>query len=210
MLDNKRNKTSKQKTGGRVLPDGTNYARHAQSTYLSRKQTPSSLDGYRLVKKWPKITVYVNDTKKEVVFAIRGTKLTSRNILGDITTNIDIIKGIEKFSPEYRHVKIRFREMVAMFPGYKFVITGHSKGGRLAIDLGYDFPHIVKRVYTFASGSSAVHQARYRLQPKYRQYIKSKVENERVTGDPLSLLVENPINLKKKQGLNPHTIKNFM
>ncbi len=196
------------KSGGRVLADGTNYAKFASAAYAKKGTTPRVISpGYKLVRKWPKVSVYVNHGKREVVFAVRGTKPSS---VGDIITDIGIVGGIDKLTPEYAVAVLRFKKLKKKYPGYKFVTTGHSKGGRLALNLGWDFPKTVKKVFTFAAGSSIPHQALYKKNKKYHRYINTKTENERVKKDPISLLVENPVNIQGKPGVHPHLMSNFL
>ncbi len=204
----KSEKIKVKKCGGRVLADGTNYAKFASAAYAKKGTTPRVISpGYKLVRKWPKVSVYVNNAKREVVFSVRGTKPSS---VGDIITDIGIVGGIDKLTPEYRIAVMRFKKLKKKYPGYKFVTTGHSKGGRLALNLGYDFPKTVKKVFTFAAGSSIPHQALYKKNKRYKKYINTKTENERVKKDPISLLVENPVNIKGKPGVHPHLMANFL
>ncbi len=183
-----------------------NYAEFASAAYMKEGKIPKRIaPGYVLVKYWPRASAYVNHAKKEVVFSSRGTDTSDP---GDIVTDAWIVKSEERKAPEYADLKKQFNVVAGMFPGYSIVLTGHSKGGRLVIDLGEDFPNKgIKKVYTFAPGSSIGHKVKYRDNASYRIYINSKVVTRRVKGDPISVLAENAFRVKNKPNTNPHSSK---
>ena len=186
-----------------------NYAKFAAASYKDERRIPKNIaPGYELVKYWSRASVYVNRAKREVVFSSRGT-VPSDPV--DIITDGWIVKSKERQAPEYGELKKQFNLIVGMFPGYSIVLTGHSKGGRLVIDIGEDFPGKgIKKVYAFAPGSSIGHKQKYQNEPTYRSYIDSKVISRRVKGDPISVLAENALKVRGKVAGNPHSMKNFL
>jgi hypothetical protein len=93
-----------------------------------------------------KYIVFINDNKKELVYAVRGISLNNRDDLVTLTNDIiPIYQGglrggnkhlgstIEEDLFEIENIyKIHKRE----YPEYKHVFTGHSRGGGIALALG--------------------------------------------------------------------------
>jgi len=187
-----------------------NYALFADQAYKSNPDKNVPPD-YILIHHSPDYVTYVSVSREEVVFAIRGTSK-----IRDIITDAAIVKGEEKETSEYKTLRTALKQVVDEFSDkFRIILVGHSKGGRMALDLLGDFPGAITKVYTFAPATSPVHVFRRYFTSKGRKLHKlNKENNERIKGDPISMFSAGHTKTLKKtktsKTKNPHSLVNFL
>jgi hypothetical protein len=139
--------------------------------------------------------VYVsNDT---VVLAIRGTDPKNSK---DIFTDIALALNKLKITPRYREINNIFKKVTEKYQyigksliPYKFIATGHSLGGSLALQLLLDNPNKIDAIHIFNAGGAPadiqkglVMKIAKFLGVKYYKTISKKIHIYRVTGDLIS------------------------
>ena len=168
--------------------------------------TDAGIDGFTIhPSSSNKRGVYINDTTKEVVIAHRGTNPTSSaNIMSDVAIGLGFQSSTERFKRAVRNDK----KIKNKYPDYDITITGHSLGSTI----GYNSAskNNIKGEF-FNMGSN--------ITPYKSLTNKFRTKNDNITHystilDPISLGAKTePINqviIKRKQGLNPHSLENFV
>ena len=184
-----------------------NYADFAKESYETNPAKEVDPD-YMLIHQSPDYVTYISLPRNEIVFAVRGTSKVK-----DLITDAAIIKGKEKNTPEYRQLKVALKQVIDEFDGkFRIILVGHSKGGRLALDLLGDYPNEVTKVYTFSPATAPVHVFKRYFTSRGRKLHRLKKENnERIAGDPISVLsTGHTKTLKKTKGKNSHFLSNWL
>lgn len=124
--------------------------------YLFRNTRKVNLD-LRILKPYKKIdelttskyVTFCNSSNREIIMSIRGTdfSLLEEN---DLFTDIRLVNRShitrEIFTKSYDNLK----KIAETYPMYKIIVTGHSLGGRVAIDLlDSDVGQKITAVYAF-------------------------------------------------------------
>ena len=183
-----------------------NYADFAHQSYENNPAKEVDPD-YMLIHQSPDYVTYISLPREEIVFAIRGTSKVK-----DLITDAAILKGEEKNTTEYRQLKVALKQVIDEFDGkFRIILVGHSKGGRLALDLLSDYPNDVTKVYTFSPATAPVHVFRRYFTSRGRKLHRLlKENNERVAGDPISVLsTGHTKTIKKTKGKNSHGLNNW-
>lgn len=160
--------------------------------------------------------VYVNDTTKQGFLTIRGTAADVEDAKADAL----IVVGMENSSNRFKSAENTLLRAQKQFGDITFFATGHSLGGRIAIELGRKYRKGIEHVYAFNPGSSLPHFARSlyeHLNPYARNYgLSTKVTINHIVGDPLSTLSVGEAKdtrvretSKPSFGLSQHGIKHF-
>jgi hypothetical protein len=102
--------------------------------------------GLQLVRSQGEKSVFVDEARKEVIVSHRGTAKAK-----DITADLALAFGMEYAHPRFIRAMRQEKELERQYPGYDFVVTGHSLGGSLAQFVGGS--KRVKKVVTFNKGS---------------------------------------------------------
>lgn len=118
--------------------------------------------------------VYVDTENLVVIIGYRGTKiLDTKNKRSkirkaydaaidtgyDMFSNIFIASGIpfsSYFSPRYYQSLAKAEEVISLYPEYTIQHTGHSLGGKLAMEVGLSLPFKDSHVVAFNPGSTPV------------------------------------------------------
>ena len=137
-------------------------------------------------------------TKKEntIVMSIRGTDLT-RLEENDILTDALLAFGQEKCRNCYKNTYTNLLEIHKAYPTYKIILTGHSLGGRIAVDLlDSDLGKYVDEVHVFNCATAPAHL--YPSRPCFMDTIpknkinfcenRDKLHIHLVNNDPISIL----------------------
>jgi alpha-beta hydrolase superfamily lysophospholipase len=160
----------------------------------------------------------------EVVFSIRGTKITDAN---DLVADVGVFHNKLKEDKTYQEVKHQLRRILAA-KGIRVVVVGHSLGGSMAIELLTDpeFINQIEAVYAFNPGvgyKRFIADMKNKLlcrglglkflrRCKELEIIRKKLKVFTTGRDPISLLsYASPgrITTVKPNSINTHGISNF-
>ena len=138
------------------------------------------------------ICVFQNDKTKEVVMGIRGTDLT-RPEDNDLFIDGQLFYGKEENSKRYKTSRVALKSILAKFPEYKVIITAHSLGARIGIDLlDGDLGGRITEVHAFNVGTSLPHlyKSNQCFMKKKPVFCKNrrKLHIHLVNNDPVSVL----------------------
>jgi hypothetical protein len=103
------------------------------------KKAPGNIDGYKLLVDGETMDLYLNQAKKEILIALRGTAS-----LKDVITDLNFASNTLKYTTRYKKDKKTLEKYLLQYPAkeYNYYITGHSLGGGLSSQFMRDFPFI--------------------------------------------------------------------
>lgn len=78
--------------------------------------------------------VFKNDLLKQIIISFRGT-----TIIKDLITDWSILRGTFTNSKRYKKSETLLKKIMDLYSDYKIILTGHSLGGTLAINLCSNF-----------------------------------------------------------------------
>ena len=103
------------------------------------------------------ICTFQNVKNNTIVLAIRGTDLT-RPEDADLYTDALLIYGKEQTRKRYTDSFAILKKIKNLFKNFKIIITGHSLGGRIAIDLlDSELGKFIHEVHVFNAATSISH-----------------------------------------------------
>lgn len=144
-----------------------------------------------------KYTTYLNKKNKTIIFAVRGTDLTRLYENNDLYTDALLVFGKENKRPCYKCAYNNLRKILKRYPNYRVIITGHSLGGRLAINLlDSKLGDKIYQVHVFNSATAPVNL--YNSASCYTETIadskkklcknREKLHIHQINEDPISIL----------------------
>jgi len=184
-----------------------------------RKQNAQlNVEGYALDNTFSKdnAVVYVDNKKKIVIMAIRGTQLTNKE---DIHADISIIKGNFATSKRFKDLNKLFSEVKSKYSTYKIDLTGHSLGAKACIELLNQHTDSINKIYLFNAGASIsdlVNGLFMKLFAKlglsHAKKMKQKTVIYHIIGDPISFFAR--FHAAEHHNINPtqvntHSLDNF-
>lgn len=189
------------------MNNSPNYARLSSGAYGEGKE---EIEGYDIDKDLSNRnrTVYVDKDTGKAVVSFRGTKLNSKNKLGDLGADAMIALGLQKHSSRFKNAKKVTKQAIDKYGKDNVVLTGHSLGGSQALHANrvYDVPTFV---YNPGVGLGDVTES------MKGKAVKNKATIFTTGYDPISML--SPLVSKSrtiyrvgKKKLNPHSLKNFL
>jgi hypothetical protein len=155
----------------------------------------------------------------QAVIGVRGTDFKDPK---DVADDVAIGVGALKLTPRYKQAKKWVKKAIKKYGKNNVQVSGHSLGGKIAKELAKDFAiKFAIKGSTFNAGASvsdAVSSIGDRVACKINKKGKrckkaKKVENYRTKIDPVSAAAVGDINtntVKRKKGLDPHAIANFV
>lgn len=199
------------------------FARLADSSYQNyRGVAPTQIEKWRLISSFSdkRATVYFNNGI--FAFNIRGTIPTN---IRDLWLDKMVIKNKLKQTLEYQNLKKRIFQLSSMGG---IIITGHSLGASLGLELMDEVYMVIDKAYLFNYGSSyrkflelnmkrlacsRVNIFRNKKKCKLKDLIKDKIVVLQSGYDPISILSRfsghNVSLIKAKNKYNPHSLSNF-
>jgi len=148
--------------------------------------------------------VYINNDKKDIVIAHRGTKPSS---FSNLQSDIAIGFGMQGSTNRFKRAVKRDKKIKDAFPNHNITLTGHSLAGSLGSQSSKE--NDIKGVfYNIGSGVPTLSTLSQHLQPK-----NNNITHYSVNFDPVSIQSKkyniNQINVKRKNGVNAHSLENF-
>lgn len=180
--------------------DAALYGKMANEAY-KRSDASDTIDGFTKDKDFSQINavIYTKQQTRTIIMAIRGTDIKNPS---DLLTDLSVATGTLKASKRYKDISDLFNKVYSKYGkyigksllAYKYVITGHSLGSSLALQLLLDNPDKIEAVYLFNAGSS-VDTVKKGLAMKigkalgigYYKKVSKKINIFRVAGDPISV-----------------------
>ena len=164
-------------------------------------------------------TTYYNPETKQAILAGRGTDLKGRSKLGDIGTDILIATNLHRLSSRFRNFSKTAKQAKEKY-GDNLVLTGHSLAGSTAMYANSKH-NIPTYVYNPGVSPGLVKEGikKHVFDKVTMGLFKKPVQNNLTiytTGkDPISLLSPlvsnaNVKQVKKKKGINAHSLLNFL
>jgi len=157
--------------------------------YESPNNRKNKYNGYELNNKINNNTecVYHNMKKKEVLFCIRGTSVTS---LKDFINDLGITQGTQRSEKRYKDTYQLLRQIKNMYQGFNIVVLGHSLGANLT---SYMFEKDKSlEIYMFNAGSGPHDNIQKRLyedskknRSKYRKVHEYHIKNDLISAIPM-------------------------
>ena len=205
----------------KISSDATTFAKIAEAAY--NPSPPQTLDGYQFISKFSndRIKVYHDNSSGNLVIGIRGTKVTNVN---DLIADYNIIKNRLHLDPSYRKVRDQVRTIIDAY-GPGVILSGHSLGGAMVIEILTEFPNQIKAAYVFNSGiglrkfiadmakSLMCKVVPFTRKCKELKLIRQKLHVYTTGKDPISFLTRfassDNISLIKPLSSNVHGISNF-
>lgn len=212
---------SKRQRGGTRKDDSQQefYARMASIAYgksQSDKKKKAEKLGFMIDEDLSNddVSILTNDKTKEVVYSISGTRLSQpKHRFRDLGEDLLITLGLQKFSSRKKDVKEIINKAQQKYKGYESTITAHSLGGnigkQISKETGID-------AVLFNIGSSPLSVLSDKVTDILNRSLRADVfKHYNVKSDPVSIserLLGNDIDVvdvKKKDKINPHTLKQF-
>ncbi len=91
------------------------------------RQAYADEHGLQLVQNKGEMSAYKDEASKKIYVAHRGTKHKK-----DFSADVALFFGAQQSHPRFKRAKQQQAELERQYPGYEFVVTGHSLGGSLA------------------------------------------------------------------------------
>lgn len=208
--------------------DIKNYSLLAAESYryskgIADKQLPSQIDDsdYYLVDDLSDkdSCVYVNPMRREIVLSIKGT-----STLDNVITDISVWDNTLTTTSLYQKVERKLNRVIPESKQlqYKLIITSHSLGADIALELGRKYIHEISQIYMFNIGYSInmfFHNITLSIGCKFlkdnrvcetESEIKKKMKLY-TSKDPLSILsvTYGASLVKPEKWYNPHSLSNF-
>lgn len=123
------------------LPEEHKALLHAAKESYDKTPEPYDSSKQQLILNTPTLDVFLNESAKTIIVAIRGTRISD---FADLKADASIAFNRLKNSARYMQDKDDFREVVKVYPPsqYTYVLTGHSLGGAILAQFLRDFPFI--------------------------------------------------------------------
>jgi len=168
--------------------------------------TDAGIDGYSLhPSSNHQRGVYINDEKKDIVIAHKGTTSTSR---ANIMSDIHIATGFQGSTERFKRATRKDGKIKKAFPEHSITLTGHSLAG----SIGTQSSNVndIKGVF-FNIGSGIPSFSSFL---RDRRKINSNITHYTTLYDPVSIQSKKyPIKqvvVKTKKGLSAHALQNFV
>lgn len=199
------------------------YAKLAEAAYS--KDPIYRIGQYHMLPNYSNDRVKVYVGADDVVFSIRGTKITDAN---DLVADVGVFHNKLKEDKTYQEVKYQLRRILSLKRNWRVVICGHSLGGSMAIELLTD-PEFMNQIDTVYAFNPGVGYKRFIADMKNKllcrglglkflrrckelEIIRKKLKVFTTGRDPISLLsYASPgrITTVKPNNINTHGISNF-
>lgn len=177
------------------------HLKFSKEAYLNGKDLQDNIyccDGrYDLIIATETFKAYLNESRKHIVIAIRGTKTNSvRDIIADLRLIGDNLHNSER----YKNDKKTMLALLDAFKPevYKYSATGHSLGSAIVRQLMKEFPFITKGVNFNGA-----------FQPSDLLKQNPKVKDHYMNKDPLYKNLGFAFRNKKVYDFKPKRIQNF-
>lgn len=203
------------------------YSIMAQASYLRNRGDrenllkKNGLEGWNIDNELSDKENTVFTKGDDVVFSIRGTDFSnsSGGKSGDLATDALLSLGLETITPRYRRSKKNLAKAQDKYKDKNIVITGHSLGSRIGIELAKEKG---LEAHVFNQGSTVAHNKRGivdKLLAGNKQ--KERIHSYHIVGDLISnssifdpsitthILEPNPDVKKTKNPLYYHDLNHF-
>lgn len=196
------------------------FAKIAEAAYSPTP--PQVIDGFTFDPNMSNDRIKVYHSGNDLIIGIRGTKVTNAN---DLIADLHILKNTLRKDESYRKVKQQIEHILSQKIIRNVILTGHSLGGAMVVELLTEFPTQISAAYVFNSGigirrfiSDMAKKLMCKVVPFTRQckelkLIRKKLHVFTTGSDPISLLTRwgpsDNINVIKPLSRNVHSISNF-
>ena len=199
------------------------YAKLAEAAYS--KDPIYKIGEFQMLPNYSNDRVKVYTKNDEVVFSIRGTRVTDSN---DLVADVRVWKDKLKEDKTYQEVKYQLRRILSLKRNWRVVVVGLSLAGSMAIELVTDpeFMNQISAAYAFNPGVGVRRfitdmknkilcrglGLKFLRKCKELEIIRKKIHVFTTARDPISILsVATPgkTTIVKPNSFNTHGISNF-
>lgn len=195
------------------------FAVMAEQAYSSKPYERVDDYEYQPTMSNERVKIYTNGPS--LVMAIRGTKPTNAH---DLVSDLHVFKNSLTQDRTYNAVKQQLEYLLSQKIMRKIILTGHSLGGSMVIELMLQFPNEISEAYVFNPGygyRKLISDIGKKLkclvlsftrECKELKMISKKLHVYTTGKDPISILSFGSYgnqHVVKPNGFNPHSISNF-
>ena len=203
--------------GGSIRNKDEIYALISQESYVSKDKRKHNIEGYTYYKdaSTERTAIYVNNTNNTIIIGHRGTVPTNKS---DLEADVYIATGTFGRSNRLKRSKEVVDKAIQKYPNYKIENTGHSLGGRVALEIARKLPVEDSKAVVFNPGFSPLDIGKTisdNLKAKNENSnLAKKIKNQTIysTGlDPVSIsgLLSSGVKVIKPTSINIHSLSNF-
>lgn len=198
----------------RIDPKDRVYLDLSSQAYTNKDSRLQRVDDffYDPLLSTKRTAVYFDPLLQKVIISHRGTVDKS-----DIVQDAYLVAGLLSKSSRYKNALNIVASVVKKYQGYQIVNTGHSLGGKIAIELGKNLPYNDSKVVAFNPASSLADISEFAKCGIIPTDSRCKnLKNQKIYSipfDPTSITYyfhPGDVYFKSKiKGINPHTLRNF-
>lgn len=158
--------------------------------------------------------IMVAEKGNQRVISVKGTDPSSPK---DLLSDFQLALGLHKSNIQFRQRKNEIKNIMRRNPEKEYHLVGHSLGSSILANALASSPSILRnttKAYLFNQGSTPAFEAMLKPRPENVSMVEKKTIHYKHADDILSHTAgkygDVIISRKKKKGMNPHSILNWI